>query len=518
MRDNDELFTIEININPYVPEKKKDEPVKKESIPLENNRGQFVLFEEAERRREEEKRKEYLRLREAIFNRNRGPINCTFLQQATAYADEEGEPVEFVPFSCYWPTYDVMTDAQLKWYFYWRGQVRSGVFPQTSLAYIFIYTYEIINEVGIKDKADGFIKLCALWGEYRAYYTNLDRYLSSWVADYIAIHFPDGLPDGLLDKIPYPEVIARLPDHIVTAFFLNSEKNDRYGENIFDFLQKISNYKLKSSRFYQSNQFLFKDHLPDAFRFLNRYIQKKTGKGIFDTYKSEIMKKKMPYQNAVYQGKVKWIETRIDDYSKNKPLQGFITAFIKETENCLRDIAGYKGKLKSGLPDEYARVLRKFIKEKEKNKLLEEKANIRIDPSKVKELIENSEIIRDKLLADIPEPAFENIANEIEAENVTEEAETPSETAIVTETEPAEKTFEQADNPNSELTARLTDIQREILGFIMEHNGTVTVSALSDAFSGVFIDMEIDSINEAAMDCLGDILLLTEGENIILQE
>lgn len=512
MRDNDELFTIEIKINLNIPEKKKEAPAKQETTLREDGRGQFVLFAEAERKRQEEKRKEYLRLREAIFNRNRGPVNCTFLQQAAAYANEEGEPAEFVPFSCYWPTYDVMTDSQLKYYFYWRGQVRNGIYPQTSLSYIFIYIYELINKVGIQDKADGLLKLCAVWGEYRTHYPNLDRYLKAWVADYIAIHFPDGLPEGLLAKIPYPDVIARLPDHIVSDLFLNAEEPDTYRENILDFLLKYSNYKLKAGGFYQNYAAMVDSYLPDAFRYLNKYLRKKTGKGIFDAFKSEITQKKMPYQNAVYQGNVKWIETRADDYVRNKPLQGFITAVMKETENCLRGIVGYKGKLKSGLDDEYARVLRKFILEKYKNKKLEEKANFRIDHSKVQKLIENAEIIRDKLLADIPEAEFEETAAE------TEEAESAAETSAVTETDSAEQVFTQTDDPYGELTAHVSDLQRKILGFIMERGGTVTVSELSDVFSGVFLDMEIDSINEAAIDCIGDILLLTEGDNIILQE
>lgn len=69
MRDNDELFTIEIKINLNIPEKKKEAPAKQETTLREDGRGQFVLFAEAERKRQEEKRKEYLRLRESIFNR-----------------------------------------------------------------------------------------------------------------------------------------------------------------------------------------------------------------------------------------------------------------------------------------------------------------------------------------------------------------------------------------------------------------------------------------------------------------
>jgi hypothetical protein len=507
MKDNDELFTIEINVNPHVPERKKDEPAKESNEQPESARGQFVLFDEAERKRQEQKHKEYLRLRESIFNRNRGPVNSTFLQQATQYADEEGEPTDFVPFSCYWPTYDVMSDAQLKWYLYWRSQVRGGVFPQTALSYIFIYVYEIINEVGIEDKEDGLVKLCNVWGEYRAYYSNLDRYLSSWVSDFIAIHFPGGLPDGMLEKITSPEVIARLPDNIVTEHFLNADEPDEYGVNVFDLLMKYSNYKIKSSKFYQAEQFMTEYYLTDVFKFLNKYIKKKNGQGIFETYKTTTTQKKMPYQNAVYQGSVKWIESRADDYIKNKALQNFITAVIKETENCLRAIVGYKGKLKSGLDDEYARVLRKFIKEKYNNKKIEEKANIRIDKSKIKELIDHSKIIRDKLLADNPESEPEIADEKTEAVESAQVSE-PVENTVVRST----------DDPHSELTARLSDMQRRILGFIMENNGTVSTSALADAFGGVFVDMEIDSINEAAMDCLGDILLLYEGENIILQE
>jgi len=505
VRDSDELYTVEINNSIYNPVKNQNNDTNIKQKETENKIEQFQLFPNQTQQKSEDKQREFLRLRDSIFNRNRGPVNNTFVSQAQSLVDEVAEPTHLVPFSCYWPTYDVMSDAQLKWYFYWRSQVRNGEYPHTALSYIFIYIYELINEIGIKNSEDGLIKLCSIWSNYRKQYYNIDKYLSGWIADYISIHFQNGLSDSIIDKINNAEIISLLPDYIVLNMIF--EKTGFEYLNISDFLVKYSNYKFKSSKFYNSeHQILFVSYINDVFRYLNNYIKTKTEKGIFDTYKTQKTLKKMPYQNAVYQGKVRLIDDYKNDFLNNKALTVFITAIIKQTENCLRKITEYKGKLKTELSAEYCKVIEKFINAKYNDNIINERTKIEIDRTKIKELIDHSNIIRDKLLSEESSVITETSENIITVPEFIKETDEKFKQKVV------------FDIPYNDLLHKLTDIQQQILTFVIKKGDSLQLSELSDAFNGVFVQMEIDNINEAAIDCYGDIVIITEGETLVLQE
>lgn len=79
-----------------------------------------------------------------------------FIRKAQKYVRRRETQAQFVPFMSYWPTYGSMTDAQQRWYFYWRDQVRNGIYPDTDLSYVFVHVYELINNVGIENGVDGY--------------------------------------------------------------------------------------------------------------------------------------------------------------------------------------------------------------------------------------------------------------------------------------------------------------------------------------------------------------------------
>ena len=49
----------------------------------------------------------------------------SFLQEAKKLVGHVESKARFIPFMSYWPTYSSMSAEQQKWYFYWRGQVRT---------------------------------------------------------------------------------------------------------------------------------------------------------------------------------------------------------------------------------------------------------------------------------------------------------------------------------------------------------------------------------------------------------
>ncbi len=547
MNGGDKPYTIEINFGDKAPQKtgcaippwnerqnsqNKDKdnesavvinkPPISISISLtENKTERMESALEREKAAQDAKRQEFLRLRDTIFNKNRGPVNNTFLEQARLHADDVPEPAKPVSFLCYWPTYDVMTEEQLKWYICWRELVRYGGYPHVTLSYIFVYIYELINEVGISGAEDGFVRLCALWSAYRELYTALDRYMSSWISDYIAIHFPDGLPEGELAKVTDKEVRRRLPENVIIESLLNGGENTQNAEDILIYILKYSSYNLEKSKFYQTgNRAFIRSYLAGACFCLDGYMKKKTGKGIFASFASGKPNKRMPYQNAIYQGKIKSVDCGKYDYTENKLLKDFIADAVKSVENSLRKLTGYKGKLKTELPPEYAALIDKYVAAKQKSEIIEKRAEAAadIDKSKVKQIIDGADIIRERLLSGVgnddlpstststPTPTPTLLPDEAEMETNPEEEIIDSDNAL------------QSDNPYDRLLEALTDAQRGILLYMGENGGEATLADIAKLSGGLFAQNEIDAINEAAIDCLGDILILVEGDALTIQD
>lgn len=98
-------------------------------------------------------------------------------------------------FKSYFPTYNAMSDRQLRGYFTWRTQVRRGTVEETSTSFAFLYLYELICGIGVDDPLDGFNKIKAFWDVYRAFEPGIDRFARVWLQDYAVFH---GLDPKLL--------------------------------------------------------------------------------------------------------------------------------------------------------------------------------------------------------------------------------------------------------------------------------------------------------------------------------
>jgi hypothetical protein len=99
----------------------------------------------------------------------------------------------------YYPTYQSMSDRQLRGYFTWRTKVRQGIIERTSLSFVFVYIYELINGIGIDSPMDGYIKLKTLWEAYSPIEPKINRYLAQWLKDYVIYY---NLDKSLLENIP----------------------------------------------------------------------------------------------------------------------------------------------------------------------------------------------------------------------------------------------------------------------------------------------------------------------------
>lgn len=181
-----------------------------------------------------------------------------FYRQGAFMADFEDDCPYHGDFRSYFPTYNAMSDHQLRGYFTWRTAIRRGQIEQAPLSFAFVYLYELLNGIGVPNPLDGFHSFVSFWHTYRVYAPELDRYARTWLQDYVIYH---GLDAKLLE--PYTDTAH--DNAIVALRELESELealpmprgaksalplpgDTEFEERLFNALDEVSSYRMSGSR------------------------------------------------------------------------------------------------------------------------------------------------------------------------------------------------------------------------------------------------------------------------------
>ncbi len=177
-----------------------------------------------------------------------------FYRQAKFMEDFEDDYRGNAVFSMYYPTYQSLSDEQLRTYFTWRSRVRRGEVLKTSYSYVFLYLYELINQVGAADSEDGLRRLLFFWEAYRRFEKDggseekqgsretkrtrgiLDKYMSVWVRDYY-------ITNAFSFSFSFDTLVRENP--ILQEFYPVAEAGGYYDRYL-----PISAYKFSRSVFY----------------------------------------------------------------------------------------------------------------------------------------------------------------------------------------------------------------------------------------------------------------------------
>ena len=194
-----------------------------------------------------------------------------FYRQGLLMADFEDDCPYNGTFKSYFPTYNAMSDRQLRGYFTWRAQVRRGNIEETSTSFAFLSLYELICGIGVDDPLDGFDKIKAFWDAYRAFEPGIDRFARVWLQDYAVFH---GLDPKLLrdsktvmfdnalielrraarDLAPAPTPSAQSPKRRKTSEpTLPLPPDEAREERLMAAINALSTYNLNNSRLDRSH-------------------------------------------------------------------------------------------------------------------------------------------------------------------------------------------------------------------------------------------------------------------------
>ncbi|MDH6430509.1 MULTISPECIES: TerB N-terminal domain-containing protein [Paenibacillus] len=442
------------------------------------------------------------------------PVTTTegqFVTRAKELVEKTEDSALFVPFKSYWPTYGHMTGTQSRWYFYWRNEVRQGRYLKTDLSYIFLHVYELINGVGWTDPNDGYRQLNLIWEAYRESYKRLDQYLGGWIADFSFVHHLD---------VPLSIIVARsrgLAGDLAELELMRG-LTTAPEQLTFAVLTAMSDYDISKSKFYiGEGKEALEQYIPQVVALINAYVTRKHGSNLVEMFPPgpAVMRERYLFRSAVYDISLYGYSVLIPvvRISKSPPLRSLITRLFRLTENKLRELMGYRGRLKginvdADMDDLITRFLkREYLKETQEDK----GPTVVIDPEKLERLQSDSEIVRTMLTVenmdeqDYEDSKLEATIGEIDPIQDSKEELLPVE--VIEEAQAVSIGSEAEQFANA-----LSPLQREALLALLDEDGSQALLKLAAA-NGTMSELLIDEINEIAMDILGDLII--EGEDIV---
>jgi len=441
-----------------------------------------------------------------------------FVEEAKQWAEMVGDVSPWVPFMSYWPTYGVMNEAQRKWYLYWRKEVRQGSYPDTDLSYLFVHIYELINGIGWQYPEDGYAQLKQLWVNYRDRLPQFNIYMQEWMVDYALVHQMETSLSEVMDLSG-----GYLPVEMLDME-LQRILQDKVSDISLNMLQRYYDYDITLSKFYRDGgKEVMEQYIPRVMTVVDSYLERTRQVGLLPEFESNdertverILFRKAVYDDSIYGRSVSF---RYMPIGEQADFVQRVTRIYRCTENKLRELLGYRGRLRGQtLEPELANLIERYLDKAYATEQAEavEQPVIRIDTEKLASLQQESEYVR--LALTIEEDHHSEVKDEF----------TPTEGSM----EPEPSVVENATGAPAELI-RLqwdesveADLDEEWLLFA-EQISPQQVQAIH-ALLGASPDMELmrlaeqygtmptlllDEINDVAMETIGDLLI--DGDRIV---
>lgn len=204
-----------------------------------------------------------------------------FFQQALLLVDYEDDFVYTKRVVRYYPTYQSLSDKELRAYFTWRTKWRKGDKQEGSICFAFIYTYELLQLVGCADATDAFRKLNALMHNYAKFFSKIRMYLKPWLIDFVAYYDLDPalLLETGIDEIRWDKAL----DVLSKAQILDDSE-------IFQAILELSGAVLQKSRFYKQYPKMVEKVVAGIIRQIDAHYAKNCQKTWIDSYFGSILR------------------------------------------------------------------------------------------------------------------------------------------------------------------------------------------------------------------------------------
>lgn len=411
-----------------------------------------------------------------------------FLENASKFGTHEiNEHKLFVKFHTFMPDYNSMTDKQREYYIYWRTQIRQGVFYPSTPSYILIYLQECACGVYEGSAGNTLELMINIWNKYG---NNGEFLIIEWIVDFALLNNIIANYHKEITNIAY---ISRLGKQN----FINITLNELFKKDVLqipaNILKEVSGYEPRNNKRMNSVGYdLYDDMISKVVSWTNIYFIKTYSQSIF----RKIKFKKFRIIRRLFIGSIvnhkKDYSIEIFDIFRNEEFIELLIDISKLTENIIRQHSSIKGKMKIiNIDSELIELLTKLINHdlndvKEKNR---KEDPIVIDFERAKKLEKESDQIRDLLISSLEDDSldYDNIEM-IKGNKIIPELDLDMQEADFIEI------FDEKESA----------IIKDIL------HGGKNVNSIADKYK-VMPAIIIDSINEKAMDYIGDIIIDISG-------
>lgn len=115
--------------------------------------------------------------------------NRNFYVQGQSVADYQDNYDFHGEFKHFYPTYHDMSDRELRGYFSWRTKFRAGDVEPAPRSFLYVYLYELINQIGVPSPEDGFKQLAAFSQQVGQQADKKMRaFIKQWLKDYVVYY------------------------------------------------------------------------------------------------------------------------------------------------------------------------------------------------------------------------------------------------------------------------------------------------------------------------------------------
>jgi len=419
-------------------------------------------------------------------------------------------------------TYEDLGDYDLRCYFTWRSQFRSGSTTYAPLSFLYIYAHEIICGIGVEQGAQGFATLRRLSQEYAGISASFDSHLTRWMHDYVIYHDLDKTLIANSLETSFSSRVALLAKaqntlvaHDLTVWPAASVENLPTAQDILDAHCALSRYRADRSRF-------IREHRDDVAEVCSRVFAKM----VWHCHK----RRKIDYIDGLFGGPVRnsytmypsaifWTSTPHPDaeyalsdaesylcergfWWRRVPCRRFDTskelgALMHAIDCRMRVAMGDAHELKARpLPKYQGKFVDEEIAALLERRKAEEAARIHIDRSSLVGIRSASMRTREALLTDEEREDDEPVA------------------AVAEVVTPVECTRDAATGSNGTTDASIGQSQG-VMGLDARQASLLQALLLGDALTGwndLEISLAVDAINEAFLDTLGDTVIEFDGD------
>lgn len=364
-------------------------------------------------------------MRKMIANQNyNDSYEYNFYRQGKSMENYEDDCEYNGYFLRYYPTYQSMDVKQLRGYFTWRTQTRKGNIKKTALSFIYVYIYELLNQIGVKTAEEGFERLNAFRQEYAKIEPSINRNAKKWLQDYIVYNNLSKELFSELDETDFDNALLT---------FLNA--NERDNKELFNAVKELSSYNIEKSKFYLNNIEDTENAVCKIIRTLIVYYGTHGSKSFcerlfghkiscaYDMFNSAVFYDTKKYESFTYKiNDINIFECRhglwtCDRYPLGRDKNKTLGTIIRAIDGIMREKCNFSSKLSYEVKEKtivkiITNEVDKFLEEKHKNAL----PKIEIDITKLESIRANADITREKLIVDEeedePEAIQENNFNE----------------------------------------------------------------------------------------------------------